>query len=152
MSSQGPTNDMQSPACSKPSSDSLPPRNRIAPGFSSLKRSPGSSRRLQGIYDLFYKQYEMDTRDYARSVAISPDGRLVATGFLYEGIKVWEVDTGMPVHSLEGHTSSVNSIAFSPDSQWLASGSRDRVDQILGCVRGAGNSHARRRTTAKCAR
>lgn len=81
---------------------------------------------LKGIYDLFYKQYEMDTRDYARSVAISPDGQLVATGFLYEGIKVWEVDTGIPVQSLRGHTSSVNSIAFSPDSQWLASGSRDR--------------------------
>jgi tetratricopeptide (TPR) repeat protein len=81
---------------------------------------------LRGIYDHFYKQYEMDTRDYARSVAISPDGRLVATGFLYEGIKIWEVDTGIPVHSLRGHTSSVNSVAFSPDSQWLASGSRDR--------------------------
>ena len=81
---------------------------------------------LRGIYDLFYKQYEMDTRDYARSVAISPDGRLVATGFLYEGIKIWEVDTGIPVHSLRGHVSSVNSIAFSPDSQWLASASRDR--------------------------
>ncbi|HKP87342.1 MAG TPA: hypothetical protein VJZ26_14655 [Blastocatellia bacterium] len=81
---------------------------------------------LKGIYDLFYKQYEMDTRDYARSVSISPDGRLVATGFLYEGIKIWEVDTGIPVQSLRGHTSSVNSIAFSPDSQLLASGSRDR--------------------------
>ena len=81
---------------------------------------------LRGIYDLFYKQYEMDTRDYARSVAISPDGQLVATGFLYEGIKIWEVDTGLPVQSLRGHTSSVNSVAFSPDSQWLASGSRDR--------------------------
>jgi WD40 repeat protein/tetratricopeptide (TPR) repeat protein len=81
---------------------------------------------LRGIYDLFYKQYEMDTRDYARSVAISPDGRLVATGFLYEGIKIWEVDTGIPVHSLRGHASSVNSVAFSPDSQWLASASRDR--------------------------
>ncbi|MGA9773900.1 MAG: hypothetical protein WBV94_33020 [Blastocatellia bacterium] len=81
---------------------------------------------LKGIYDLFYKQYEMDTRDYARSVAISPDGHLVATGFLYEGIKIWEVDTGLPVQSLRGHTSSVNSVAFSPDSQWLASGSRDR--------------------------
>jgi len=81
---------------------------------------------IRGIYDLFYKQYEMDTRDYARSVAISPDGRLVATGFLYEGIKVWEVDTGIAVQSLRGHTSSVNSIAFNPSSAWLASGSRDR--------------------------
>ncbi len=86
----------------------------------------GVQQEIQGIYNLFFKQYKMDTRDYARSVAISPDGRLVATGFLYEGIKVWEVDTGIAVHSMRGHTASVNSIAFSPDSQWLASGSRDR--------------------------
>jgi tetratricopeptide (TPR) repeat protein len=49
---------------------------------------------LRGIYDQFYRHYDIGTRDYVRSVAISPDGRLVASGFLYEGIKVWEVDSG----------------------------------------------------------
>ena len=81
---------------------------------------------LRGIYDLFYKQYEMDARDYARSIAISPDGRWLATGFLYEGIRVWEVDTGLPVQTLKGHAASINSIAFSPEGALLASGSRDR--------------------------
>jgi WD40 repeat protein/tetratricopeptide (TPR) repeat protein len=95
-------------------------------GVQFVETLAGVQQELQGIYDLFFKQYKMDTRDYARSVAISPDGRLVATGFLYEGIKVWEVETGIAVHSMRGHTASVNSIAFSPDSQWLASGSRDR--------------------------
>ena len=95
-------------------------------GVQFVETLAGVQQEIQGIYNLFFKQYKMDTRDYARSVAISPDGRLVATGFLYEGIKVWEVETGIAVHSLKGHTSSVNSIAFSPDSQWLASGSRDR--------------------------
>ena len=85
---------------------------------------------MQGIYDQFYKQYEIGTRDYVRSVAISPDGRLIASGFLYEGIKVWEVDSGVPLHSLRGHIASVNSIAFSPDSQWLVSGSRDRTIKL----------------------
>jgi WD40 repeat protein len=85
---------------------------------------------LRGIYDQFYKQYDIGTRDYVRSVAISPDGRLVASGFLYEGIKVWEVDSGVPLRSLRGHTASVNSIAFSPDSQWLVSGSRDRTIKL----------------------
>jgi WD40 repeat protein len=80
---------------------------------------------LRGIYDLFYKQYEIGTRDYVRTVAISPDGRLIASGFLYEGIKVWEVESGLLLRSLRGHTASVNSISFSPDSQCLASGSRD---------------------------
>jgi len=85
---------------------------------------------LKGIYDLFYKQYDIGTRDYVRSVAISPDGRLLASGFLYEGIKIWEVDSGVPIRSLRGHTASVNSIAFSPDSQLLVSGSRDRTIRL----------------------
>ena len=85
---------------------------------------------LQGIYDLFYKQYEIGTRDYVRSVAISPDGKLIASGFLYEGIKTWEVDSGVPLRWLRGHTASVNSISFSPDSQCLASGSRDRTIRL----------------------
>jgi WD40 repeat protein len=85
---------------------------------------------LRGVYDQFYKQYDIGTHDYVRSVAISPDGRLVASGFLYEGIKVWEVDSGVPLRSLRGHTASVNSIAFSPDSQWLVSGSRDRTIKL----------------------
>src|SRR5262249_46339321 len=54
------------------------------------------------------------------SVAISPDGRLIASGFLYEGIKVWEVDSGVLLRALRGHTASVNSISFSP----TANGSR----------------------------
>lgn len=85
---------------------------------------------LRGVYDQFFKQYDIGTRDYVRSVAISPDGRLVACGFLYEGIKVWEVDSGVPLRSLRGHCASVNSIAFSPDSQWLVSGSRDRTIKL----------------------
>ena len=85
---------------------------------------------LRVVYDQFFKQYDIGTRDYVRSVAISPDGRLVASGFLYEGIKVWEVDSGVPLRSLRGHCASVNSIAFSPDSQSLVSGSRDRTIKL----------------------
>jgi len=85
---------------------------------------------LRGIYDQFYKQYDIGTRDYVRSVAISPDGKMVASGFLYEGIKIWEVDSGLPLRAMRSHTASVNSIAFSPDSQLLASGSRDRTIKL----------------------
>jgi tetratricopeptide (TPR) repeat protein len=92
---------------------------------------------LRGIYDLFYKQYEMDARDYARSIAISPDGRWLATGFLYEGIRIWEVDTGLPLQTLKGHVASINSIAFSPDSLLLASASRDRSIKLWDAQSGA---------------
>ncbi|HSB08501.1 MAG TPA: hypothetical protein VLM38_03235 [Blastocatellia bacterium] len=104
--------------------------NTYRSGIQFLKSVSEVQQGLRGIYDEFYKQYDIGTRDYVRSVAISPDGRLVASGFLYEGIKVWEVDSGVPLRSLRGHTASVNSIAFSPDSQLLASGSRDRTIKL----------------------
>ena len=104
--------------------------NTYRSGVQLMKTLSQVQQDLRGIYDQFYKQYDIGTRDYVRSVAISPDGRLLASGFLYEGIKVWEVDSGVPLRSLRGHTASVNSIAFSPDSQWLVSGSRDRTIKL----------------------
>jgi WD40 repeat protein len=104
--------------------------NTYRSGVQLMKTLSQVQQDLRGIYDQFYRHYDIGTRDYVRSVAISPDGRLVASGFLYEGIKVWEVDSGVPLRSLRGHTASVNSIAFSPDSQLLASGSRDRTIKL----------------------
>jgi tetratricopeptide (TPR) repeat protein len=106
-------------------------------GVELLEHLEAMQQELRGIYDLFYKQYEMDARDYARSIAISPDGRWLATGFLYEGIRVWEVDTGLPVQTLKGHAASINSIAFSPDGALLASGSRDRSIKLWDAQSGA---------------
>jgi WD40 repeat protein len=36
----------------------------------------------------------------------------------------------VPLRTLRGHAASVNSIAFSPDSQFLVSGSRDRTIKL----------------------
>src|SRR5260370_13615091 len=58
---------------------------------------------LAGINDLFCKQYEMDPRDYVRSIAFSPDGRLLASGFLNGGIKIWSVYEGLGARGLRGH-------------------------------------------------
>ena len=85
---------------------------------------------LHSLYDLFFKKHEVESYDYIRSIAFSPDGRLVATGFLYEGIKVWEVDSAIKMRSLKGHTSRVNSLSFSPNNDWLASASRDRTVRL----------------------
>jgi RNA polymerase sigma factor (sigma-70 family) len=76
---------------------------------------------------------EITSRDghYARieAVAVSPDGRLVASGGYDQVIQLWDMATGKPVRKLfyppQDH---IFALAFSPDSQTLASsatGTRD---------------------------
>ncbi|WVQ99814.1 hypothetical protein IAU59_006957 [Kwoniella sp. CBS 9459] len=64
------------------------------------------------------------------SVALSPDGKLVAAGSLDTMVRVWNVVTGQQVERLKGHKDSVYSVAFSPDGKCLVSGSLDRTLRI----------------------
>jgi len=64
------------------------------------------------------------------SVAISPDGQLLASGSWDKTIKIWNLGSGELLHDLTGHSYRVRSVAFSPDGQLLASGSRDKTIKI----------------------
>ena len=41
-------------------------------------------------------------------------------------IRIWETATGKQLHILEGHLAGISTIAWSPDSKTLASGSDDK--------------------------
>ncbi|KAI1737960.1 vegetative incompatibility protein HET-E-1 [Xylaria scruposa] len=68
--------------------------------------------------------------DVVKSIAISPDGRWIASGSLDGFIKIWDVLIGACTQTLEDHSDAVGSIAISPDSRWLASGSWDGLIKI----------------------
>jgi tetratricopeptide (TPR) repeat protein len=87
-------------------------------------------RELRELRDSYYKQYEIDPRDYVRSVAFSNNGRLLAAGFLQGNLQVWEVGAGAQLYSHAAHQASVTSVAFSPNNLWLASGSRDNTIKL----------------------
>src|SRR5207244_8559477 len=61
-----------------------------------------------------------------RSVAFSPDGRILVTGGKDNTLRLWEVATGREVRRLEGHQGEVESVDFSRDGKWLVSGGLDK--------------------------
>jgi len=61
------------------------------------------------------------------SVAISPNGQLVAAGSLDTVVRIWDVSTGALLERLRGHRDSVYSVAFTPDGKGLVSGSLDKT-------------------------
>jgi len=61
--------------------------------------------------------------DTVKAIAISPDGKIIASGGFDQTIKLWQLETGQLIDTLTGHSSTVTSLAFSPDGQTLASSS-----------------------------
>ncbi|XVU28809.1 hypothetical protein ACQPZJ_17650 [Actinoplanes sp. CA-054009] len=66
----------------------------------------------------------LGTRTGAVSVAMSPDGRLVAAGYRNGEIELWDTATRQPARAALTHpTGNLFFLSFSPDGRFLASGS-----------------------------
>lgn len=60
-------------------------------------------------------------KGWVRAVAVSPDGKTVASCGNDNAVRLWKAADGTPVRTLEGHTSHVYNLAFHPDGRQLAS-------------------------------
>lgn len=68
-----------------------------------------------------------------RCLALSPNGRLLASGSDDRTIRLWSLPDGAALHTLKGHTSEVRSVVFSPDGNALIS--RDKRNTRVWDVR-----------------
>ena len=110
---------------------------------SSLAFSPGGTFLATGHYDGTISIWDMRTFELLRtmatdgvvnSLAFSPDGNLLASGDSYQdnSVRLWAVDSGELLRTLEGHTHGVEHLTFSPDGQMLVSGSYDGSVRLWG--------------------
>ena len=66
------------------------------------------------------------------SVAVSPDGKYLASGSKDETVVIWDATGGEKLKTLYGHSDNVESVCWSPDGKYLASGSYDETVKIWG--------------------
>lgn len=74
----------------------------------------------------------LQEKEFIFSIALSPDGTVLAAGYQDGTVRLWNMDTGEQLTVLEGHKDRVVSLAFSPDGTLLASGGTDGTVRLWG--------------------
>ncbi len=65
-----------------------------------------------------------------RTVAFSPDGKILLTGSYDGTARLWDTATGRPLGPPLGHQKFVQVVAFSPDGKLLVTGSQDTTARL----------------------
>lgn len=64
------------------------------------------------------------------TVAISPDGKTIASGSDDKTVKLWQLNGGKEIRTLNSHSDWVYSVAISPNGETLVSGSKDNTVKV----------------------
>ncbi len=68
--------------------------------------------------------------DAVYAVAVTPDGKKVASGSEDETLKIWDLDSGQYLTTPKGHTGTIYNATVTPDGKKVVSGSQDRTLRI----------------------
>nr|WP_042179802.1 helix-turn-helix domain-containing protein [Kibdelosporangium sp. MJ126-NF4]CEL14036.1 High-affnity carbon uptake protein Hat/HatR [Kibdelosporangium sp. MJ126-NF4]CTQ88402.1 High-affnity carbon uptake protein Hat/HatR [Kibdelosporangium sp. MJ126-NF4] len=67
---------------------------------------------------------------WIKAMAVTPDGRIAATGGDDKRVVLWDIATRRLIASLDQHTGVIRELAFSPDGRLLASAGNDRTVRL----------------------
>lgn len=74
--------------------------------------------------------------DAVVDVAVSHDGKILATGSKDTTVKLWDATSGHAISTLEGHSDYITTVAFSSDGRMVASASADRTVRLWDIASG----------------
>ena len=63
-------------------------------------------------------------------MAVTPDGKRAVSASLDQTLKVWDLETGRALLTLEGHTAGVDGVAVTPDGKCAVSASVDKTLKV----------------------
>lgn len=74
--------------------------------------------------------------DSLYALAVSPNGKILATGGYNQEIYLWNLENGKQLNFLKGHNGAINDLEFRPDGKMLASASGDRTIKLWDVATG----------------
>ncbi len=86
---------------------------------------------LDGVHDkkVFVNEL-LEVDDEVLALAVSADGKKLASGGCDRLVRVWDLATGKLEHAIENHADWVFGVAFAPDGKSLITASRDKTAKI----------------------
>ena len=69
-------------------------------------------------------------------MALTADGRHAVSGSWDNTLRVWDLETGQTIRTLEGHTGRVTSLALTADGRHAVSGSWDNTLRVWDLLSG----------------
>ena len=101
-------------------------RNNVVQLWDATARQPSGLKKFFGFADTRHPQLTIQGHPvHARTLAFSPDGKMLAGGSNAGAVHLWDTHTGTKLLTLNGHYNRVSALAFSPDGKTLASGSQN---------------------------